>query len=64
MMFLMRGKLEKFPIIGAVVILGVLINIGHKFKSYSDLCHMDEVDCEFKVIDYSKLKEPSLAALI
>lgn len=56
MMFLMRGRLERIPLIGIVVLLGVLLNIGHKFKSYSDLCQMESVDCEFKVIDYSKLK--------
>jgi hypothetical protein len=47
-----------------MVILGIAINIGHKFKSYSDLCLMDSVDCEFKIIDYNKLKEPSLAQLL
>lgn len=62
-MFLMRGKLEKIPLIGIMVIIGIIINISHKFKSYSDLCKMENVDCEFKIIDYSKLKEPSLAEL-
>lgn len=47
-----------------MVIIGIIINIGHKFKSYSDLCKMDNVDCEFKIIDYSKLKEPTLAELL
>ena len=47
-----------------MVIIGIIINIGHKFKSYSDLCKMENVDCEFKIIDYSKLKEPTLAELI
>lgn len=46
------------------MIIGIIINIGHKFKSYSDLCKMDEVNCEFKIIDYSKLKEPTLAELL
>lgn len=60
----MRGKLEKIPLIGIMVIIGILININHKFKSYSDLCKMENVDCEFKIIDYSKLKEPTLAELL
>lgn len=47
-----------------MVLLGALLNIGDKFKSYSDLCLMDSVNCEFKIIDYSKLKEPTLAELI
>lgn len=46
------------------MVIGILLNIGHKFKSYSDLCLMESVDCEFKIIDYSKLKEPTLAGLI
>ena len=37
-MFLMRGKLERIPLIGILVVVGVLINMTHKFKSYSDLC--------------------------
>lgn len=47
-----------------VVVIGILLNISHKFKSYSDLCLMESVDCEFKIIDYSKLKEPTLANLV
>ena len=63
-MLLMRGKLERIPLIGVVALIGILINLGHKFKSYSDICAMKEVDCEFKLIDSAKLKEPSLAELI
>lgn len=63
-MFLMRGKLERIPLIGILVVVGVLININHKFKSYSDLCLMPNVNCDFEIIDSSKLKEPTLADLI
>lgn len=37
-LFLIRGKLEKIPLIGIMVVLGFLINIGHQFKSFIDLC--------------------------
>lgn len=40
-MFLMKSKLEKIPLIGIVVIVGLLINISHKFKSYEDICQQE-----------------------
>ena len=61
MMFLMRGKLEKIPLIGILVIIGIIINLGHKFKSYSDLCLMEGVKCQFHVINANNLKSPLLS---
>ena len=37
-MFILRKRLEKIPLIGIMVIVGILANMAHPFKSYSDLC--------------------------
>jgi hypothetical protein len=42
----------------------VLANIQHMFKSYSDLCSREDVDCEFYIVDVKNLKEPQLTDLI
>ena len=49
MMFLMRRKLARIPLIGLVVVAGYLINIGGMFKSFSDICQSTDhsVKCEF-----------------
>jgi hypothetical protein len=61
---LLRGRLEKIPLIGIMVIIGILINLGHKFKSYSDLCNMEEVNCTFIILDAQNLKQPELSEII
>ena len=40
LMFILRKRLEKIPLIGIMVIIGILANLKHPFKSYSDLCAM------------------------
>jgi len=60
-MLLLRKKLAKIPIIGIMVIIGVLANMQHNFKSYSDICSLEEVDCTFYVVDISNMKEPVLS---
>ena len=47
-----------------MLIIGILINFSHQFKSYSDLCAMEGVDCTFYVIDKRNIKEPTFAELI
>jgi len=47
-----------------MVIIGILINLGHKFKSYSDLCNMEEVNCTFIILDAQNLKQPELSEII
>ena len=37
-MFVFRKKLERFPLIAFLVIIGILINWTHYFLSYQDLC--------------------------
>ena len=69
LMFLLRSKLNKIPLIGIIVILGCLANYNHKFKSYSDLCDYPydptdptaKVDCTFHVIDKNNFKEVVLS---
>ena len=39
-MILLRKKLSKIPLIGIMVIIGVLANMQHQFKSYSDICSL------------------------
>ena len=34
LMFVFRNRLERFPVIAVLVILGILINWGHSFMSY------------------------------
>lgn len=43
-----------------MVILGILVNYNHKFKSYSDICDLEDVNCTFYVIDKRNFKEPVL----
>jgi MFS superfamily sulfate permease-like transporter len=61
LMFLLRKKLAKIPLIGIMVIIGVLANMQHQFKSYSDICALEEVDCKFYVVDTRNLQEPVLS---
>lgn len=63
-LFLLRKRLEKIPLIGILAILGCLANYNHTFKSYSDICHMEGVDCTFYVIDPRNIKEPLLTEII
>ena len=42
--------------------------MGHPFKSYSDLCSINneeiKVNCTFSIVDPSNIKEPTLAEII
>lgn len=64
LMFFLRQRLERIPLIGILAILGILANWGHTFLSYSDICAMETVDCQFYIVDQTNLKEPILAELV
>ena len=64
LMFLLRKKLEKIPLIGIMVIIGILANMQHQFKSYSDICAMESVDCTFYVVNIRNLVQPVLSEII
>ena len=64
MMILMRKKLEKIPLIGVVVIIGLLLNLNHLFMSFSDVCNLKTeteqtvFNCEFAILDQSAVVIP------
>jgi hypothetical protein len=43
-----------------MLIIGIVINYNHQFKSYSDICNREEVDCTFYIIDPRNIKQPTL----
>lgn len=47
-----------------MVILGILANYNCRFKSYSDICKIKEVDCTFKIIDQRNFQEIILSEVI
>lgn len=49
-MFFFRERLQRFPLIAFLVILGILINWTHYFLSYQDLCAYTNVDCKFYIL--------------
>ena len=52
LMFLLRKRLAKIPLIALLVILGIIINWTHYFLSYQDLCAYEKVDCKFYIIKF------------
>ena len=63
LIYLLRNKLNKIPFIAFLVLLGILINIKHHFKSYEDLCAYEGVDCKFYIIKIENLIQPTLAQI-
>ena len=60
-MFILRKRLEEFPLIGVLVVVGILANMSHPFKSYSDLCAIKDVNCTFSIVDQQNIREPVLS---
>ena len=64
LMFFLRTRLEKIPLIGILALVGILANMQHYFKSYSDICSREGIDCTFYILDPRNLKQPLLSEVI
>lgn len=64
LLFLLRGRLERIPLIGILVIIGIIANWNHLFKSYIDLCNEKGVNCKFYIINPDNIKIPVLNEII
>lgn len=63
-LFLLRSKLNKFPAIAILVIIGIIINYDHFFLDYEDLCNYPEVDCKFYIVKLENMIPPGIEKLI
>ena len=44
------------------MLIGIIANINHPFKSMSDLCAYQDVNCHFYIINVGNLKYPPMLA--